>query len=99
VLKRHGVKADLWALLDVGPGKAIGAEQERRIDLAASKLKPLADAAKAIGCRVALYNHGGWFGEPENQVAIIARLKMPNVGIVYNLHHGHAHLERFAQLL
>ena len=24
---------------------------------------------------------------------------MPNVGIVYNLHHGHDHLERFAELM
>ena len=102
VLKRHGVKADLWALLDLGPDKVTGAEQERRVALAASKLKPLAEAAKAIGCRVALYNHGGWFGEPENQVAIIERLKMEgvdNVGIVYNLHHGHAHLDRLPTLL
>ncbi len=42
-----------------------------------------------------LYNHGGWFGEPENQIAIIEHLKMSNVGIVYNLHHGHDHVERF----
>ncbi len=102
VLKRHGVKADLWALLDLGPDKVAGPEQEKRVAAAASKLKPLAEAAKAIGCRVALYNHGGWFGEPENQVAIIERLKkegVDNVGIVYNLHHGHAHLDRLPGLL
>jgi putative heme-binding domain-containing protein len=102
VLKRHGVKADLWALLDLGPDKVAGTEQERRVALAASKLKPLAEAAKAIGCRVALYNHGGWFGEPENQVAIIERLKaqgVDNVGIVYNLHHGHVHIDRLPALL
>ena len=47
---------------------------------------------------MALYNHGGWFGEPENQIAIIERLGLPNVGIVYNLHHGHDHLDRFPAL-
>ena len=49
-----------------------------------------------------LYNHGGWFGEPENQIAIIERLKSKgttNVGIVYNFHHGHAHLDRFEALM
>ena len=56
------------------------------------------EAAK-IGCTVELYNHGGWFGEPENQLAIIQRLNLPNVGIVYNLHHGHDHLDRFPELL
>jgi sugar phosphate isomerase/epimerase len=59
-------------------------------------------AAREAGCSVALYNHGNWFGEPENQIAIIEKLKqggITNVGIVYNLHHGHEHLDRFASLL
>ena len=102
VLKRHGVKTQLWALLDLGPDKATGAEQERRVEEAAAKIKPLADEAAKIGCTVALYNHGGWFGEPENQIAIVERLKeqgVSNVGIVYNLHHGHEHLDRFKPLL
>ncbi|MFM9167323.1 MAG: DUF6797 domain-containing protein, partial [Verrucomicrobiota bacterium] len=37
-------------------------------------------------------------GEPENMVAICERLRsvhgVKNVGIVYNLHHGHSHLDR-----
>ena len=40
-----------------------------------AKLRPLAEEAGKIGCSLALYNHGGWFGEPENQIAIIERLK------------------------
>jgi len=102
VLKRHGVKAQLWALLDLGPDKATGEEQEKRVNEATAKLKPLADEAAKIGCAVALYNHGGWFGEPENQLAIVERLKKQgasNVGIVYNLHHGHPHLDRFKSVL
>ncbi len=102
VLKRHGVKAQLWVLLDFGADKASGAEQSRRVEAASSKLKPLAEEAGKIGCTLGLYNHGGWFGEPENQVAIIERLKkegVTNVGMVYNLHHGHDHLDRFAAVL
>jgi len=102
VLKRHGVKTQLWALLDLGPDKATGEEQARRVNEAAAKIKPLADEAAKIGCSVALYNHGGWFGEPENQIAIVERLKeegAANVGVVYNLHHGHEHLDRFKPLL
>src|SRR5262249_6914171 len=52
--------------------------------------------------KVGLYNHGSWFGEPENQIAIIEQLRtegITNVGIVYNLHHGHEHLGRFHELL
>jgi len=102
VLRKHEVKTQLWALLDLGADKVGGDEQKRRVETAASKLKPLADEAAKIGCTVALYNHGGWFGEPENQIEIIEALKakgVANVGIVYNLHHGHDHLDRFPAML
>ncbi|WP_165227448.1 DUF6797 domain-containing protein [Aquisphaera insulae] len=102
LLKRHGIKAQLWSLLDFGQDKATGAEQERRVQAAADRLRPLAEEAAKIGCTVGLYNHGGWFGEPENQLAILDRLKsqgVTNVGMVYNLHHGHDHLGRFAAVL
>jgi len=102
VLKRHQIKAELWVLLDLGANRVVGPEQQRRIEATAAKLRPLAQEAGKIGCSLALYNHGGWFGEPENQIAIIERLKaqgVSNVGMVYNLHHGHDHLDRFAALL
>jgi len=102
LLKRHGIKAQLWVLLDLGGDRVSGAEQERRVAAAVAKLQPLAAEADKIGCTLALYNHGGWFGEPENQIAIIERLMVAgakNVGIVYNLHHGHDHLDRFPALL
>src|SRR5437879_8530610 len=68
----------------------------------AARIRAIAEAAGKQGCVVALYNHGGWFGEPENQLAIIERLRVDgvtNVGIVYNLHHGHSHVDRFPELL
>ena len=102
VLKRHGVKAQLWVLLDQGGNRVEGAEQARRVEAASTSLKPLAEEAAKAGCSLALYNHGGWFGEPENQVAIIERLKaqgVENVGMVYNLHHGHEHTARLAEVL
>ena len=36
VLKRHGVKAQLWVLLDQGEGRAAGDEQTRRVEAAAA---------------------------------------------------------------
>ena len=102
VLGRHGVKATLWVLLDQGPGRAEGAEQLRRVAASRDALNPLAEEAAKVGCSLALYNHGGWFGEPENQVAIIKALKargVGNVGMVYNLHHGHEHSARLAGVL
>ncbi len=102
LLKRHKIETQLWVLLDFGQDRVTGAEQERRVNEAAKQLRPLAEEAAKIRCRLALYNHGGWFGEPENQIAIIEKLKqegVTNVGIVYNLHHGHEHLDRFPALL
>jgi putative heme-binding domain-containing protein len=97
-LKRHGVRTQLWVS---GGGAATKTPEEfaARVKAEAERIRPIALAAKDQGCRVSLYNHGGWFGEPEHQVAIIKELGLDNVGIVYNLHHGHAHLDRFSQLL
>jgi sugar phosphate isomerase/epimerase len=98
VLQRHKIRTQLWI---AGGGKPTTSpeEQQKRVDSEAARIRPIAEAAAKIGCSVELYNHGGWFGEPENQIAIIKRLGLPNVGIVYNQHHGHGHLDRFPQLL
>jgi sugar phosphate isomerase/epimerase len=102
VLERHRIQdAQLWVS---GAGEPTGNadEQKARVAAEASRIRPIAAAAAKLDFKVALYNHGGWFGEPENQLEIIAHLRtqgVANVGIVYNLHHGHHHLDRFAALL
>ena len=101
VLKKHHLSPQLWVMGGGGPART-PAEQEKNVETEAKRLRPIAEAAAKIGSQVALYNHGGWFGEPTNQLAIIARLRaggLTNVGIVYNLHHGHAHLDRLPELL
>ncbi len=102
VIKRHNLtKCDLWVMGGGAPTKT-PEEQTQRVETEAARLKPIAQEAAKLGVRVGLYNHGAWFGEPENQIQIIERLKkdgIANVGIVYNLHHGHEHMARFAQLL
>ncbi len=96
VLKRNGVKTELWVML--ADGRLNSLKGQERVDAAAKALGWLAKEAGKIGCKVGLYNHGGWFGEPENQIAIINKMGVKNVGIVYNFHHGHHHIERFAKL-
>lgn len=101
VLKRNQVKAQLWVMGGGAPTKS-PEEQRARVESEAKRIRTIAEAAGAIGCTVGLYNHGSWFGEPENQIQIIELLKqqgVTNVGIVYNLHHGHDHLDRFPALL
>ncbi len=101
LFQRHGVHPQLW-VTGGGAPTADANEQAARVETEARRIRTIAEAAAAIGCKVALYNHGSWFGEPENQLAIIERLQrdgVANVGIVYNLHHGHDHLARFPVLL
>ncbi len=98
VLRRHKLKPQLWVTGGGEPTKT-AEEQAACVKAEAARIRPIAEEAAKIGCSVALYNHGGWFGEPENQLAIIKELALPNVGIVYNLHHGHDHLARFPELL
>ncbi len=102
VLQRHKLRGvQLWISGGGEPTKSPD-EQTARVAAEAARIKPITDAAAELHCTVALYNHGGWFGEPENQLEIIARLRdqrVTNVGIVYNLHHGHGHVDRFAGLL
>ncbi|MCC6793568.1 MAG: PQQ-binding-like beta-propeller repeat protein [Candidatus Hydrogenedentes bacterium] len=99
VLKRHNAKTELWVSQGYGDVQCTPEEHKQRVEAAVAALRPIVDAAAEIGCKVGLYNHGGWFGEPENQIEILKALNAPNVGLVYNLHHGHPHLDRFPELL
>lgn len=95
VIERHGIHPELW-ISGGGAAVANGAEQRARVQQEAARVRPIADAAARLGCKVGLYNHGGWFGEPDNQLAIIDLLAtegVRNVGIVYNFHHGHGHID------
>jgi sugar phosphate isomerase/epimerase len=57
----------------------------------------LSKRAADLGCKIALYNHGNWFGEPINQIKIIEALPNEDVGIVYNFHHAHKQIEDFPE--
>jgi sugar phosphate isomerase/epimerase len=99
-LERNKLRTQLWVM---GGGGAVKSdeEQKQRVSSEAKRIRTIADAAAKIDCTVALYNHGGWFGEPTNQIAIVKELRsagMTNVGIVYNFHHGHDHIARFPEL-
>jgi sugar phosphate isomerase/epimerase len=95
VIEKHKVTPQLWVMFPEPPVR----EQLAKVNAAARALRPVAESAAKLDCKLALYNHGGWSGEPENQIAVIEALGLKNVGIVYNLHHGHDHLDRFPGLL
>jgi sugar phosphate isomerase/epimerase len=95
---KHGLTPQIWL---TAPSPA-GADQAARVTAAVAQLRPAAERTARAGCRLGLYNHGGWGGEPENLVAVCTALHaagFPHVGIVYNLHHGHGHIADFAACL
>jgi sugar phosphate isomerase/epimerase len=65
-------------------------EQAQRVDLEADRIEALVQLAAPYGCKVELYNHNGWFGIIENEIAIVERLHergVTDVGLVYNFSH------------
>lgn len=98
LFEKYKLHPQLWVML-----KPVGDTQEAKIKSAAEGLLPILEKAKKIGSQVGIYNHGGWGGEPENMIAVCDYLKKnhgaDNIGIVYNLHHGHSHLDRLPTAL
>ena len=96
LIKKHGIKPQIWKTL----GSPKGETQEVKVNVAAKSMLPLVKKCERLGLKLGLYNHGGWGGEPANLVAVCQALHKQgreNVGIVYNFHHGHGHVEDFAE--
>ncbi|MGA2661144.1 MAG: sugar phosphate isomerase/epimerase [Verrucomicrobiota bacterium] len=97
VIKRHSIHPQLWVMGSGSPTKT-DAEQRQRIGQEAERIRKIVELAAPYGCPVELYNHNGWFGQPDNAGAVIERLKqldVGGVGMVYNFSHGHADVANF----
>jgi hypothetical protein len=101
----HDKAFELFAKYDLHPqiwqtlGSPNAPTQAERVALAAKQMLPLVERTAKMKCKLGLYNHGGWGGEPDNLVDVCKVLrekyKAEQVGIVYNLHHGHGHIDDF----
>jgi len=97
VLSETGSRTTIWA--GFSDHFYEDKSDEEKLETGLRIVKMLDERAREIGSKVALYNHGGWYGEPENQIRIIEAVGSDNIGIVYNFHHGHEHIERFPEIL
>lgn len=92
LLVKHQVKPQFWMMIP----------NTGDVDAAAKALAPQVQKTRDLGCKLALYNHGGWAGEPDTLVAVVQKLReagdADHVGIVYNFHHAHEHIGDFAQV-
>ena len=96
-LAKSQTKTELWVSFPASYFD--GMTDEQKIQKAVKALQYIHQRASAIGCTIALYNHEDWFGEPANEVKIIEASGLKNVGIVYNLHHGHRQMDQFDDIL
>lgn len=100
LFEKYRLNPQIW-ILATSPAGTLTREQQ--VKEAATKLLPLVERTRKLGSQLGLYNHGGWGGEPENLVAVCEYLRQQHgathVGIVYNQHHGHSHVDRFAQAM
>lgn len=97
ILGEAALATQIW--VGFAPDYFEGRPDDEKLARAVEMVRYLSERAAAIGSRVALYNHGDWFGEPENEVRIIRALPEREIGIVYNFHHGHEHIARFPALV
>ncbi len=92
--KRHDVHPQLW-VRGGGTMTKTPEEQKQRIMEEADRINALVKLAAPYGCKIELYNHNGWFGQQDNQLAVIERLKelgVNDVGMVYNFAQAHDNL-------
>jgi len=96
LIRKHDIHPQIWVMMPQPDSDT----QEERVRQAAAALLPMVQKTASLNCRLGIYNHGGWSGEPANMVVVCEHLKRhhqaAHVGIVYNFHHGHEHIEHFA---
>ncbi len=73
--------------------------QEESMELSIEMIKFIKLKADELGCKLALYNHHGWFGNPLNQVKIIEELNLDSITMVYNFHHAHEYVDEFSEIV
>ena len=99
LFEKYDLHPQIWKML-INPK---GTTQADRVREAAEQILPLVKQTRKMGCKLGLYNHGGWAGEPENLVAVCQYLQKhhgaDHVGIVYNQHHAHPRIDEFAKIL
>lgn len=96
-VKEAGIAVDFW--VGFHDNFFEGLDETARVQQGAAMMAYLAREAAGSNSTVSLYNHGGWVGEAENQVAIIRAAGEARIGIVYNFHHAHHEIDKFAENL
>ena len=97
IIEESGLKTRLW----VGFNSNFYTDEtdDAKVKKGVEMLNFLRERTGKFVDGIALYNHGDWFGEPDNQIRILKQLNNPFFGIVYSFHHGHGQIESFPSML
>lgn len=74
-------------------------QENDRFDYAAKMISYISNETEKLNCELALYNHGGWIGNPKNLVKIIESLPEHKIGIIFNFHHAHDLLDDYDNIV
>lgn len=96
-IKEAGLKTTIW--LSFHPDFFKDLDEETSIEKGAGMIYVLYKRCQSLGCQLALYNHGDWFGDPANQIKIIRTMGRYDIGLVYSFHHAHQQIKDFENLV
>ncbi|MDP2061043.1 MAG: TIM barrel protein [Flavobacteriaceae bacterium] len=97
ILEETSLKTQIW--MSFPEDYFDGLSEEERLEKASAMISYLSDEAQRLGCKIGMYNHGGWFGNPDNLVKIIETLPGKEIGIVFNFHHAHDLLVNYEEMV
>lgn len=95
-LEETGLKTQIWVSFPENYFDNLNGQQ--RLEKAVKMIRFVSGEARKLDCKVGLYNHGGWFGRPENLVKICERIPEHEVGIIFNFHHAHDMIDEYPNL-
>lgn len=94
-LEAVGLKTQIW--VGFQPTYFDKLTDEESLKQSTEMIEYLSKRAEKLGCKIALYNHGGWFGNAQNQLRIIEALPNQDLGVIFNFHHAHDALENYSE--
>lgn len=96
-LKEVDYKPTIWVSFSNNYFEKLSHEES--VELSIHMIEFVKSKADELGCKLAIYNHHGWFGNPHNQVEILEKLGQEAITMVYNFHHAQEYVDEFPAIV
>ncbi len=97
ILKQEQLQTEIW--LGFKSNFFDSNNDQKNMQRATDMITYIAARADSIDCKIGLYNHADWFGDPRNQIQVIKALPQYDIGIIYNFHHSYNQVELIPTLI